>query len=72
MWQVGSQRQFTFPVKDHVELGLALDLFDFEAAAEVGAYLNPSNRIEIVLHELNCPLNRILIATEIVNSELVY
>ncbi|CAM6091028.1 unnamed protein product [Calypogeia fissa] len=32
---VGSQRQFTFPVKDHVELGLALDLFDFEAASEV-------------------------------------
>ncbi len=33
--QVGRQRQFTFPVKDHVELGLALDLFDFEAACEV-------------------------------------
>lgn len=32
---VGGQRQFSFPVKDHVELGLALDLFDFEAAAEV-------------------------------------
>jgi hypothetical protein len=24
--QVGRQREFTFPVKDHVELGLALDL----------------------------------------------
>jgi len=33
--QVGSQREFNFPVKDHVELGLALDLFDFEAASEV-------------------------------------
>jgi seryl-tRNA synthetase len=33
--QVGRQREFTFPVKDHVELGLALDLFDFEAASEV-------------------------------------
>lgn len=33
--EVGSQRKFTFPVKDHVEVGLALDLFDFEAAAEV-------------------------------------
>jgi hypothetical protein len=32
---VGNQREFTFPVKDHVELGLALDLFEFEAAAEV-------------------------------------
>jgi seryl-tRNA synthetase len=33
--QVGRQQQFTFPVKDHVELGLALDLFDFEAASKV-------------------------------------
>jgi seryl-tRNA synthetase len=33
--QVGRQREFTFPVKDHVELGLALDLFDFEAASKV-------------------------------------
>jgi seryl-tRNA synthetase len=33
--QVGRRWEFTFPVKDHVELGLALDLFDFEAAFEV-------------------------------------
>ncbi|KAG0597862.1 hypothetical protein M758_12G026200 [Ceratodon purpureus] len=33
--EVGSQREFTFPVRDHVDLGLALDLFDFEAASEV-------------------------------------
>jgi seryl-tRNA synthetase len=33
--QVRRQRQFTFLVKDHVELGLALDLFDFEATSEV-------------------------------------
>jgi len=33
--QVGRRREFTFPVKNHVELGLALDLFDFEAASEV-------------------------------------
>jgi seryl-tRNA synthetase len=33
--QFGSQREFTFPVKHHVELGLALDLFDFETASEV-------------------------------------
>ncbi len=26
--QVGRRQEFTFPVKDHVELGLALDLFD--------------------------------------------
>ncbi len=33
--QVGKRREFTFPVKDHVELGLVLDLFDFRAASEV-------------------------------------
>lgn len=38
MWQVGSQGEFAFAVKDHVELGLSLDLFDFEAASEVFSY----------------------------------
>lgn len=33
--QVGSQREFSFPVKDHLQLGKELDLFDFDAAAEV-------------------------------------
>lgn len=32
---VGSKRPFEFPAKNHVELGEALDLIDFEAAAEV-------------------------------------
>ncbi|CAI5489491.1 unnamed protein product [Closterium sp. Naga37s-1] len=32
---VGEKRVFAFPPKDHVELGLALDLFDFDSAAEV-------------------------------------
>ncbi|CAI5958787.1 unnamed protein product [Closterium sp. NIES-65] len=32
---VGEKRAFAFPPKDHVELGLALDLFDFDSAAEV-------------------------------------
>lgn len=32
---VGHQRVFAFPPKDHVELGLALDLLDFDSAAEV-------------------------------------
>ncbi|KZV22613.1 serine--tRNA ligase, mitochondrial [Dorcoceras hygrometricum] len=32
---VGQPRQFSFPVKDHVQLGKDLDLFDFDAAAEV-------------------------------------
>lgn len=32
---VGQPREFSFPVKDHVQLGKDLDLFDFDAAAEV-------------------------------------
>ncbi|KDP41417.1 hypothetical protein JCGZ_15824 [Jatropha curcas] len=32
---VGSPREFSFPVKDHLQLGKELDLFDFDAAAEV-------------------------------------
>ncbi len=32
---VGRQREFAFPIKDHVVLGEALGLLDFEAAAEV-------------------------------------
>ncbi|KAK7410506.1 hypothetical protein VNO78_01330 [Psophocarpus tetragonolobus] len=32
---VGSSPKFTFPVKDHLQLGKELDLFDFDAAAEV-------------------------------------
>jgi hypothetical protein len=33
--QVGSQRNFSFTIKDHVQLGKDLDLFDFDAASEV-------------------------------------
>ncbi|OMO88413.1 hypothetical protein CCACVL1_08403 [Corchorus capsularis] len=32
---VGNRREFDFPVKDHVQIGKELDLFDFDAAAEV-------------------------------------
>ncbi|KAL2622352.1 hypothetical protein R1flu_002557 [Riccia fluitans] len=32
---VGQKREFSFPIKTHVELGQDLDLFDFETAAEV-------------------------------------
>ncbi|XP_050215339.1 serine--tRNA ligase, chloroplastic/mitochondrial [Mercurialis annua] len=32
---VGTPREFSFPVKDHLHLGKELDLFDFDAAAEV-------------------------------------
>ncbi|PUZ45490.1 hypothetical protein GQ55_8G227900 [Panicum hallii var. hallii] len=33
--EVGSQRSFNFTIKDHLQLGKELDLFDFDAAAEV-------------------------------------
>lgn len=33
--QVGSQRNFSFTIKNHLQLGKELDLFDFDAASEV-------------------------------------
>lgn len=33
--QVGSKREFAFDVKDHVALGEALGILDFETASEV-------------------------------------
>jgi seryl-tRNA synthetase len=36
--RVGSIPTFTFPPKDHVELGKALDLIDFESAAKVSGH----------------------------------
>lgn len=35
IWQVGKPREFSFPVRDHVQIGKELDLFDLDAAAEV-------------------------------------
>lgn len=35
VFQVGKPAEFSFAVKDHVQLGKELDLFDFDAAAEV-------------------------------------
>mmetsp|Transcript_7123 Transcript_7123/g.21735 ORF Transcript_7123/g.21735 Transcript_7123/m.21735 type:complete len:469 (+) Transcript_7123:54-1460(+) len=32
---VGSQRKFDFPIKSHLDIGLNLDMFDFESAASV-------------------------------------
>ncbi|KAF2589152.1 hypothetical protein F2Q70_00041841 [Brassica cretica] len=33
--EVGSPREFTFPIKDHLQLGKDLDLIDFDSASEV-------------------------------------
>lgn len=32
--EVSSQRNFSFTIKDHLQLGKELDLFDFDAALE--------------------------------------
>ena len=32
---VGNPREFGFNIKDHIQIGRDLDLFDFDAAAEV-------------------------------------
>lgn len=37
---VGCPQEFSFPIKDHMQIGRELDLFDFDAAAEVVPYLS--------------------------------
>ncbi|CAK9325590.1 unnamed protein product [Citrullus colocynthis] len=78
---VGSPREFNFPVKDHLELGKQLNLFDFDAAAEVSGskfyYLkNAAVMLEIGL--INWTLSEVmkrgftpLITPEIVRSTVV-
>ncbi|HLJ95557.1 MAG TPA: serine--tRNA ligase [Gemmataceae bacterium] len=48
----GERRQFGFPVKDHVALGEALDLIDFEAGARVAGQKFYFLKNEAVLLEL--------------------
>ncbi|KAH9533675.1 hypothetical protein CY35_18G064900 [Sphagnum magellanicum] len=62
--EVGSQQEFTFPVKDHVELGLALDLFDFEAASEVSGtkfYYLKNEAVLLELALINWTLSQLLL-----------
>lgn len=54
--KVGDPRAFSFPVRDHVELGKALDLIDFEAGAKVsghGFYFlkNDAVRLDLALQQ---------------------
>ncbi|EPS71125.1 hypothetical protein M569_03632, partial [Genlisea aurea] len=49
---VGEPRKFSFPVKDHLQLGKDLDLFDFDAAAEVSGSKFYYLKNEAVLLEL--------------------
>ncbi|KAH9573428.1 hypothetical protein CY35_02G208500 [Sphagnum magellanicum] len=61
--EVGRRREFTFPVKNHVELGLALDLFDFEAASEVSGtkfYYLENEAVLLELALINWTLSQLL------------
>ncbi|XP_020866971.1 serine--tRNA ligase, chloroplastic/mitochondrial isoform X4 [Arabidopsis lyrata subsp. lyrata] len=79
--EVGSPREFSFPIKDHLQLGKDLDLIDFDSAAEVSGskffYLkNEAVLLEMAL--LNWTLSQVmkqgftpLTTPEIVRSAIV-
>ncbi|KAL9856163.1 Serine--tRNA ligase, chloroplastic/mitochondrial [Arabidopsis thaliana] len=79
--EVGSPREFSFPIKDHLQLGKDLDLIDFDSAAEVSGskffYLkNEAVLLEMAL--LNWTLSQVmkkgytpLTTPEIVRSSIV-
>nr|CAB3490322.1 unnamed protein product [Digitaria exilis] len=79
--QVGSQRSFGFTIKDHLQLGKELDLFDFDAAAEVSGSKFYYLKNEAVLLEMalvNWAISEVskkgftpLITPEIVRSSVV-
>ncbi|CAL1388987.1 unnamed protein product [Linum trigynum] len=79
--KVGSPREFSFSVKDHLQLGKELDLFDFDAAAEVSGSKFYYLKNEAVLLEMalvNWTLSQViqkgftpLITPEIVRSSIV-
>ncbi|XP_010540390.1 PREDICTED: serine--tRNA ligase, chloroplastic/mitochondrial [Tarenaya hassleriana] len=78
---VGSPREFSFPIKDHLQLGKDLDLLDFDAAAEVSGSKFYYLKNEAVLLEMalvNWTLSEVikkgftpLITPEIVRSSVV-
>ncbi|CAN6381768.1 unnamed protein product [Urochloa humidicola] len=79
--EVGSQRIFNFTIKDHLQLGKELDLFDFDAAAEVSGSKFYYLKNEAVLLEMalvNWAISEVskkgftpLITPEIVRSSVV-
>ncbi|CAL4979846.1 unnamed protein product [Urochloa decumbens] len=79
--EVGSQRSFNFTIKDHLQLGKELDLFDFDAAAEVSGSKFYYLKNEAVLLEMalvNWAISEVskkgftpLITPEIVRSSVV-
>jgi seryl-tRNA synthetase len=79
--EVGSQRNFNFTIRDHLQLGKELDLFDFDAAAEVSGSKFYYLKNEAVLLEMalvNWAITEVskkgftpLITPEIVRSSVV-
>ncbi|KAJ8433788.1 hypothetical protein Cgig2_025951 [Carnegiea gigantea] len=78
---VGSQCEFGFLVKDHLELGKELDLFDFDAAAEVSGskfYYLKNEAVLLEMALINWTLSEVtkrgftpLTTPEIVRSSVV-
>ncbi|KAK0576420.1 hypothetical protein LWI29_017118 [Acer saccharum] len=78
---VGSQRVFSFPVKDHLQLGKELDIFDFDAAAEVSGskfYYLKNEAVMLEMALINWTLSEVmkrgftpLTTPEIVRSSVV-
>ncbi|GLT93772.1 hypothetical protein SLE2022_115460 [Rubroshorea leprosula] len=78
---VGSQHEFKFPVKDHLQLGKELDLFDFDAAAEVSGskfYYLKNEAVMLEMALINWTLSEVmkrgftpLTTPEIVRSSVV-
>ncbi|KAG8090149.1 hypothetical protein GUJ93_ZPchr0011g28282 [Zizania palustris] len=79
--EVGSQRNFNFTIRDHLQLGKELELFDFDAAAEVSGSKFYYLKNEAVLLEMalvNWAITEVskkgftpLITPEIVRSSVV-
>ncbi|KAK4749488.1 hypothetical protein SAY87_026937 [Trapa incisa] len=78
---VGSARKFGFPVKDHVQIGKELDLFDFDAASEVSGskfYYLKNEAVLLEMALINWTLSEVikrgftpLITPEIVRGSVV-
>ncbi|GMH31382.1 hypothetical protein Nepgr_033225 [Nepenthes gracilis] len=78
---VGSPREFAFPIKDHLQLGKELDLFNFDAAAEVSGskfYYLKNEAVMLEMALVNWTLSEVtrrgfipLTTPEIVRSSVV-
>ncbi|KAL5558929.1 hypothetical protein UlMin_035140 [Ulmus minor] len=78
---VGSPREFSFPIKDHLQLGKELDLLDFDAASEVSGskfYYLKNEAVMLEMGLVNWTLSEVmkkgfkpLTTPEIVRSSVV-